>query len=195
MKKRCDVVKGLNSRMVNNFKRINTTMVNMDNKTLTEETRKKCEVDFIKSMKSMYDILIEYFKLIMGLKEDVITLDWLKKNISNDNSYILADKAGEGEIIYIDVYERSSYIQEEYVDILLKLQDLVKSSEDFESYIDFYENNLEYVIGCAKMLMYHTEDLEDLIACENSKIEGDGIPLDEFLKTIRNKKECCEEED
>ena len=194
MQKRYDVVEGLNLRMVNNFKRINAIMADMYDETPTEETKKKCESDFVGCMKSMYDILMEYFKSVMVLEKDVLTLEWLKNNISDDNSYILADRAGDDEIIPISICERDSYIQKEYVNILLELQDLVKSSEDFEIYIDFYDSNLEYVIGCAKMLMYHAEDLEDLIACENAELKG-GVPLNEFIKMIRDNKEDSKEKE
>ena len=47
----------------------------------------------------------------MDLKDEKFTREWLKANISDDNSYILADEVEDDEEpIIVAVYERSSYV-------------------------------------------------------------------------------------
>lgn len=176
MRERYRVVENLNVKMIDNFCKINELMKKIYDESPTDDELIAYKSNFILCIKSVYEILMQYFKTVMDLESDVITLEWLKNNISDDNSYILADKANEKgeEPVIVRLYERDSYIQAEYIDVLLEFQNLVNSSEDFELYMKFYNSNLKTIIGCAKILLYHSEDLEDLIDCENAEL-GDTL--------------------
>lgn len=185
MKERYKLVESLNIRMINNFSEINGLIEDMCGENFTDNELVVHKSNFILCVRTIYSILMEYFKSVMHLESDVITLEWLKNNVSDDKSYILADEASErGEkSVIVELYERDSYIQPEYIDVLLKLQALVNSTEDFDEYMDFYNSNLKIIIGCAKILLYHSEDLEDLMSCENAKLK-DSISLEDFVEML-----------
>lgn len=185
MKERYKLVESLNIRMINNFSEINGLIEDMCGENFTDNELVVHKSNFILCVRTIYSILMEYFKSVMHLDSDVITLEWLKNNVSDDKSYILADEVSERgeESVIVELYERDSYIQPEYIDVLLKLQALVNSTEDFDEYMDFYNSNLKIIIGCAKILLYHSEDLEDLISCENAKLK-DCISLEDFVEML-----------
>ena len=194
MEERLKTVSDLNDKMINNFKNINDLLSLIDNASVDNNTDKKqVEYSFEKCMITIYNLLLEYATKVMDLKDGKFTLEWLKSNISDDNSYILADEVEDDEEpIIVAVYERDSYIQDEYVSTILKLQDLVLSEANFEELFDFYKNDTKNIIGCAKMLMYHTEDLEDLsLSAEIELSDGRCVTLEEFkeiLEDIRKEK-------
>ena len=190
MNKRLEIISDLNKRMINNFENINDLLPLIYDDLSTAQEKQISLSSFEKCIATIYSLLLEYAQKAMGLKEEKFTLEWLKSNISDDNSYILADEVGDDEEpIIVAVYERSSYIQEEYVPTILKLQDLVLSEAKFEELFNFYKEDTKNIIGCAKMLMYHTEDLEDLaLTAEIELSDGNYVTLDEFKEILKDKR-------
>ena len=179
MKQRLEIVSALNTRMIENFKHINKLMLLLDRDS--DKYKESHQESFKSCMNNIYSILLEYFFQVMNLTDTTITSEWLNSHISNDNSYILADKAKDNEVVVVDIYERDSYIQKEYVEVLLELQELIQANANFDELFRLYNEHGSNIIGCATMLLYHTEDLKDLIIIENSKCEK-SISLKEFLK-------------
>ena len=71
----------------------------------------------------------------------------------------------------------------------MRLQDLVLSKAKFEELFDFYKEDTKNIIGCAKMLMYHTEDLEDLaLTAEIELSDGSYVTLDEFKEILEDRR-------
>lgn len=188
MKKRFEIVNDLNERMINNFKKINALMPSIYDILGTKEEKEACFNSFKGCMKEMHGLLVEYAIKTMGLEENKFTLEWLENHTTDDNSHILAEKSTPEDPVIVAVYERESYIQKEYVSTILKLQDLVLSDAKSEDLFDFYEEEGEYVIGCAKMLMYHAEDLEDMVVVqERTSGESESISFEEFKKMIEDR--------
>ena len=190
MKKRLEIISDLNKKMINNFENINDLLPLIYDNLSTAEEKQISFSSFEKCMATIYSLLLEYSKKAMDLKEEKFTLEWLKSNISDDNSYILADEVEDDEEpIIVAVYERSSYIQEEYIPTILRLQDLILSEAKFEELFDFYKEDTKNIIGCAKMLMYHTEDLEDLaLTAEIELSDGSYVTLDEFKEILEDRR-------
>lgn len=184
LEQKLKIVSNLNDRMIDNFKNINDLLPLICNNLSTTEEKQISLSSFEKCMAEIYDLLLEYTVKVMSLKDKKLTLEWLESNIPDDNSYILADEVEDDkEPIIVNVYERSSYIQKEYIPTILKLQDLVLSKAKFEELFDFYKKDAKNIIGCAKMLMYHTEDLEDLYLTAEIELSDESyITLDEFKK-------------
>lgn len=190
MKKRLEIISDLNEKMIDNFQNINDLLPLIYNDLLTAEEKRISLSSFEKYMATIYNLLLEYSKKAMDLKEEKFRLEWLKSNISDDNSYILVDEAKDNEEpIIVAVYERSSYLQEEYIPTILRLQDLILSEAKFEELFDFYKEDTKDIIGCAKMLMYHTEDLEDLsLTDEIDLIDKGCITLKDFKEMLEDRK-------
>lgn len=190
MKKRLEIISDLNEKMINNFQNINDLLPLIYDDLLTTEKKQISLSSFEKCMATIYNLLLEYSKKAMDLKEEKFTLDWLESNISDDNSYILADEVKDNEEpIIVAVYERSSYIQEEYIQTILRLQDLILSEAKFEELFDFYKEDTKNIIGCAKMLMYHTEDLEDLSLTDEIDLSDKNyITLEELEEMLKDRK-------
>lgn len=190
MKKRLEIISDLNEKMINNFQNINDLLPLIHDDLLTTEKKQISLSSFEKYMATIYNLLLEYSKKAMDLKEEKFTLDWLESNISDDNSYILADEVKDNEEpIIVAVYERSSYIQEEYIQTILRLQDLILSEAKFEELFDFYKEDTKNIIGCAKMLMYHTEDLEDLSLTDEIDLSDKNyITLEELEEMLKDRK-------
>lgn len=190
MKKRLEIISDLNEKMINNFQNINDLLPLIHDDLLTTEKKQISLSSFEKYMATIYNLLLEYSKKAMDLKEEKFTLDWLESNISDDNSYILADEVKDNEEpIIVAVYERSSYIQEEYIQTILRLQDLILSEAKFEELFDFYKEDTKNIIGCAKMLMYHTEDLEDLSLTDEIDLSDKNyITLEDLEEMLKDRK-------
>ena len=186
MNKRFEIVNDLNDRMINNFDKINALMPYIYDMIGTKEEKEACFNSFKGCMKKMHELLVEYATKTMGLEENKFTLEWLENHTTDDNSHILAEKSTPEEPVVVDVYERESYIQKEYVSTILKLQSLVLSDAKFDDLFDFYEAETEYVIGCAKMLLYHAEDLEDMVTIqERTSGKSESTSFEEFKKNDR----------
>lgn len=168
MQERLEIIRNLNNKMVSNFKSITNLYPVLYDKTLTiKEKKKECNL-FREYVFTIYEILLEYMISIYNMENAIFEEEWLKKHISDDNSHILAEElSGDKNPISIEVYERESYIQEEYIQTLLKLQYLVLNDAKFYDLFKFYDSDIYNIVGCAKMLMYHLEDLEDLVVCLN----------------------------
>ena len=81
-----------------------------------------------------------------------------------------------------------NHIQNEYIETILRLQDLVLSKAGFEDFFSFYKKDTKNIIGCAKMLMYHTEDLEDLsLTTEIELDDGKYVTAEEFIKILEDR--------
>lgn len=185
MKRRLELVSNLNKKMIDNFKDINELIPVIYDNFATNEKKENTFKSFEQCMYKIYELLVEYTSKTMDLEDDKFDLKWLESNTSDDNSYILADKvAPDEEPIVVAIYERDSYIQEEYIPTLLKLQDLVLSEAKFDELFDFYKEDTENIIGCAKMLMYHTEDLQDVVLINERKTEDKDCVGLENLKQI-----------
>lgn len=111
MKKRLEIISNLNDKMINNFRDVGDLLPLIQDNSLTIEEKQKQMLLFEKCMIKTYSLLLEYAKEIMDLKDEKFTLEWLKANVSDDNSYILADEVKDDEEpIIVAVYERSSYV-------------------------------------------------------------------------------------
>lgn len=185
MERRFELISGLNKKMVSNFKEINELIPVIYDNFATNEEKQNTFNSFEKYMYSIYDLLVEYASKTMNLEDNKFSLEWLESNISDDNSYILADEVEvDEEPIIVPIYERDSYIQEEYIQTILKLQNLVLSEAKFDELFDFYREDTKNIIGCAKMLMYHTEDLKDILILTERKTEDEDCVSLEKLKQI-----------
>lgn len=194
MQTRLQIVKSLNTKMINNFQEINDLAPIIYDELATAKKKEIAFNSFENKIAIIYDILLEYATKIMNLQNDKFTLEWLKANTSDDNSYILADEAKlDDELIVVPVYERDSYIQEEYINTILNLQELVLTKAKFYDLFDFYNKDIKNIIGCAKILMYHTEDLEDLALMAERNIDNNdnsGLKtLQEVLSELKKKED------
>lgn len=194
MQTRLQIVKSLNTKMINNFQEINDLAPIIYDELATAKKKEIAFNSFENKIAIIYDILLEYATKIMNLQNDKFTLEWLKANTSDDNSYILADEAElDDELIVVPVYERDSYIQEEYINTILNLQELVLTKAKFYDLFDFYNKDIKNIIGCAKILMYHTEDLEDLALMAERNIDNNdnsGLKtLQEVLSELKKKED------
>lgn len=167
MNERFNVVNGLNERMVKVFTSNNEIYPVISDESISLEKKLDSTNQFEGNMRNMYDILLEYATTVMGLRDAQFTEEWLICNISVDKSHILAEKSDEP--VAIEIFERASYLHSEYVPVLLKLQNLILNGSEFEVLLNFYDEELESLIGMAKMLMYHAEDLEDILLIERRK--------------------------
>lgn len=191
MQKRLEIVKELNDKMIDNFTEINNLIPRIYDILPTAKEQEVTHKTFENKIYTMYDILIEYAIKVMDLKDDKFTTEWLNSNLSDDNSYILADEVpADEEPIIVPIYERDSYIQEEYVDTILTLQELVLSKSNFETLFDFYTKDIDNIIGCAKILMYHYEDLKDIkLLSERDSDPSNNTGLDRLKEIISELKE------
>lgn len=185
MRERLEIVSNLNKKMINNFKNINELIPIIYDDLETNEEKQIAFQSFEKCIYKIHGLLVEYASKVMNLEDNKFTLEWLESNISDDNSYILADNvAPEEEPIIVAIYERDSYIQKEYIPTILKLQELVLSEAKFEELFDFYAKDTKNIIGCAKILMYHSEDLKDILVISERKTENKDCVSLEKLKQI-----------
>lgn len=170
---RFEDVNTLNMGMVEVFIKNNECFSIIDN----EESSKKEFDDAVdkisQNLDNIYSIVLDYSKTIMGMDVDEFSRAWLEKNITDDDSYIVAENESSIENpISVEIIERNSYIQPQYIETILTLQELVKSKASCDDRLNFYNYDLENLIGVAKMLMYHAEDLEDLISIARLKGES-----------------------
>ena len=164
-KNKFEMVEDLNKKMVSIFINNNKMFDIIDDKNSSDSEKEKASDVISLSLCNIYSLLLEYANKCMNMNSSEFSREWLEKNITDDDSYIQAEKnSSVDNPISVSVIERESYIQPIYIDSILKIQGLVKSEASKEDILNFYDYDLENIIGIAKMLMYHSEDLEDLIS-------------------------------
>lgn len=89
MNKRLEIISDLNKRMINNFENINDLLPLIYDNLSTAEEKQISLSSFEKCMATIYSLLLEYIQKAMNFKEEKLTLEWLKSNVSDDNSYVL----------------------------------------------------------------------------------------------------------